>query len=535
MPIDTTPVASSANALSETGEVSGLFLLGLIESFCHVDVFPEGEVWLPSGQIDPDKWYPHGLLITILNRVEQLVPSSQNIFFRAGVNFLRSWYEQGAGKTMIHSTMDWLYANKESGGYNTVVRGGTPDEIGWCLLQTIDEAAGIAIYENVMPLHPDFIRGVFFGGCVLFDDVEFVDVESTSEPYAPNPAFRNTIITVRFRLKPEQSSQDLEARLDGLQLGERLALTAAETESLVWRYKGLKIRNLKDADYFNDISDILTKTISERKQAERELAAYRNHLETLVKIRTAELATAMEAAQTANVAKSAFLANMSHEMRTPLHQISGLAKLVRSDPMTPKQTERMDKLDLALRHMTSVVGAILDLTKLEADKLQVEEGPVSIDDLLRDVETSLYTKVDAKGLQFKTEAVKLSTGLLGDPEKIRSALLNFAENAIRFTEAGHVAIRVRLQEEDTASALLRFEVEDTGIGIAPEVLPRLFNVFEQADNSMTRKYGGAGIGLFFTKKLAQLMSGDTGCESTLGKGSTFWFTVRLKKQLTAAS
>lgn len=528
------PSPANLAPLSAQGEVAGSFLLGLVESFCHLDLLPE-ESGLSVSEIDPERWYPHALLINILQRLEQAVPSSRHIFFRAGVHFLRIWYERGPGRTMISSTLDWLYANKDSGGYNSVVRGGSPNEIGWCLLQSMDEEAGVAVYENVMPLHPDYVKGVFYGGCMIFDDVEFVDVEATSEPYAPNPALRRTMLTVRFRLKPKTGCQDLEARLDALRPGDGLPLTAEEVESLVWRYKGLKIRNQLDTDYHSNINAILANTIRERREAELALSAYRDHLEALVKARTAELASAKEAAEAANVAKSAFLANMSHEMRTPLHQIGGLATMVRRDPLTPRQMDRLDRLDFAVRHMTGLVETILELTRLEAGKLELEEKPVAIDTLLRDVVASLHLKAEAKGLRIATEAADLPAGLLGDPKPLQTALLHIASNAVRFTEAGGVTIRVTRTEEDASGATLRFEVEDTGIGIAPEVLPRLFSIFEQADNSATRKYGGTGVGLFVTRKIARLMGGDAGCRSTPGEGSTFWFTARLKKRATSAS
>jgi len=180
--------------------------------------------------------------------------------------------------------------------------------------------------------------------------------------------------------------------------------------------------------------------------------------------------------------------------------------------------------------MSGLVESILDLTRIEADTLIPAEKPISINELVGDVVALLKGKAEAKGLQLTAETDGLPTELLGDPRHLRTALLHYAENAIRFTEAGSVTIRVKVVSQDTTGALLHFEVEDTGIGIAPEGLPRLFTLFEQADNSSTRKYGGAGLGLFITRKIAQRMGGDAGGQSTLGQGSTFWFTASLKKQ-----
>lgn len=261
----------------------------------------------------------------------------------------------------------------------------------------------------------------------------------------------------------------------------------------------------------------------------RDLEGHRANLENEVAKRTSELKQAKEAAEVANVAKSAFLNNMSHEMRTPLHQIGGLAQLLRVDPMTPRQADRMGKLDDAVRRMSGLVETILELTRIEANRVVLEDGPVVLDELLSSVTAALHDKAEAKGLVIKTEAEHVPDGLHGDPNHIKAALLHYTDNAVRFTETGSVTIRVKPVTEDGMGVLLRFEVEDTGIGIEPDVLPRLFNIFEQADNSSTRKYGGAGIGLAMTKKLAQLMGGDAGCESQFGQGSTFWFSVRLKK------
>lgn len=286
---------------------------------------------------------------------------------------------------------------------------------------------------------------------------------------------------------------------------------------------------VESSDEIGEIASKFNELLDSKERLLKEIETHRDELETRVAERTQELEIAKSKVEAANVAKSAFLANMSHEMRTPLHQITGLAQLVRRDPLTPKQADRMDKLDYAARNMTGLVETILELTKIEANKVEFEGKLIAIDNVVSDVVASLRNKVTAKGLQVKTEAENLPTNLIGDSNHIRVALLHYVDNAVRFTESGSVAIRVKLVEEDATSTLLRFEVEDSGIGIAPGVLPRLFNIFEQADNSSTRKYGGTGVGLAMTKKIAQLMGGDAGCESKYGAGSTFWFTVRLQK------
>jgi len=232
--------------------------------------------------------------------------------------------------------------------------------------------------------------------------------------------------------------------------------------------------------------------------------------------------------------KSSFLANMSHEIRTPMNGVIGMAHLIRRGGLSPKQAQQMDKLEVASGHLLGIINAILELSKIEAGKFTLEETEISIERLLGNIVSMLQDRAQGKQLQLTTRIGALPPHLLGDPTRLQQALLNYASNAVKFTERGHVVLRVTCLEEDDESALLRFEVEDTGIGIAPEVMPRLFTAFEQADNSTTRKYGGTGLGLAITRVFAQLMGGNAGAESTPGVGSTFWFTVRLKKGVPGA-
>ncbi len=278
----------------------------------------------------------------------------------------------------------------------------------------------------------------------------------------------------------------------------------------------------------------ISEDITEARHNLAELERYKSHLEQLVGERTAELSRAKMAAESASVAKSAFLANMSHEIRTPLNAITGMAHLIRRGGLTPKQDEQIGKLEVAAEHLLSILNAILELSKIEAGKFSLEMVPVRVEGILGNVISLLHEQAAAKRLQLRMETGHFPAGLLGDPTRLQQALLNYASNAVKFTDAGSVVLRATLLGEDADSARLRFEVADTGVGIAPEIMTKLFSAFEQADNSTTRKYGGTGLGLAITKKLAQLMGGDVGAESTLGVGSTFWFTVRLKKGAASA-
>jgi PAS domain S-box-containing protein len=271
--------------------------------------------------------------------------------------------------------------------------------------------------------------------------------------------------------------------------------------------------------------------ISQRKQVEEELEHYRQHLEELVAQRTEELATARDVAEAANLAKSAFLANMSHEIRTPMNAILGMAHLLRRSGITPTQAERLDRIDTAAEHLLSLINDILDLSKIEAGKFLLEEAPLNIKQLLANILSILGERAQDKNITLRSEAELFPDILHGDATRLQQALLNYATNALKFTEHGVVTLRALRQEESADDVLVRFEVTDTGIGIPLDTQSRLFSTFEQADNSTTRKYGGTGLGLAITRRLAELMGGEVGLDSSPGHGSTFWFTARLKKNV----
>jgi signal transduction histidine kinase/CheY-like chemotaxis protein len=241
------------------------------------------------------------------------------------------------------------------------------------------------------------------------------------------------------------------------------------------------------------------------------------------------LVAARISAEQASQAKSTFLANMSHEIRTPLNAITGLGHLITRAGLSPQQADQMVKLEAAGEHLLGILNAILELSKIEAGKFALEEIPLRVEGVVGNVISIMHERATGKNLALRTEIAPMPNGLLGDPIRIQQALINYTGNAVKFTETGSITLRVKLIEDTREDALIRFEVQDTGIGIAPEALARVFGAFEQVDNSTTRKYGGTGLGLAITQKIAQVMGGDAGVESTPGVGSTFWFTARLRK------
>ena len=267
--------------------------------------------------------------------------------------------------------------------------------------------------------------------------------------------------------------------------------------------------------------------ITEKKRLGEELDNYRYRLEDLVSKRTRQLAEARLKAEAANHAKSSFLANMSHEIRTPMNAIVGLTHLLRNSEPTPKQLDRLVKIDTAAAHLLNLVNSILDFSKIEANKMSLEEADFSLIALFDSVRSMISDPAREKQLPVVVELTTAPPWLHGDQNRLRQALLNYASNAVKFTEHGQITLRAIPVDDDGGTLLVRFEVEDTGIGIAAENLPRLFQAFEQADTSTTRKYGGTGLGLAITRRLAQLMGGDAGVRSERQRGSTFWFTARL--------
>ncbi|HOI52860.1 MAG TPA: ATP-binding protein, partial [Azonexus sp.] len=241
--------------------------------------------------------------------------------------------------------------------------------------------------------------------------------------------------------------------------------------------------------------------------------------------------TAKEAAEAANRAKTSFLANMSHELRTPMNGILGMIALAQKQVGDPRPHEQLDKARRSAERLLAILNDILDLSRIEADRLHLEQAPFRLSSVFDNIDILFAQRAAEKGLRLRCEMppALAKVSLLGDALRLGQILINLVGNAIKFSAQGDVVLRVSRRDAGDGPAELRFEVEDSGIGISDADQQRIFAAFEQADGSMTRKYGGSGLGLAICRQLAQLMGGDIGVVSTPGQGSVFWFVVRLSE------
>ena len=269
----------------------------------------------------------------------------------------------------------------------------------------------------------------------------------------------------------------------------------------------------------------------EREQLRMEVEVRRDQLELLVQARTEGLSIALEATEAASQAKSVFLRNMSHELRTPMTAILGMAELAERRATDPKQMAQLGKLKGAATQLLALITDIVDTAALQANRITLASGNFQLSKVLAKMNHLFGLEAQRVGitLSIRAEPSLMDLPMLGDVMRLEQVLQSLIGNAIKFTPHGSVSASALQLEEDSLSTVIRFEVRDTGIGIAQADQLRIFNLFEQADGSSTRRYGGTGLGLALCRQIIALMGGAIGVESEPGAGSLFWFTVRLRK------
>lgn len=368
------------------------------------------------------------------------------------------------------------------------------------------------------------VRGHHESHVDFIDEVLRLKAEEATKPFETVIENIVNFLTRWLALHILEADRRMALVVQGVQRGLTLEQARTEADGIMSGSMRILVETvLAMYDKLANRTMEMTREINRRRQAEAELQKAHEALKR-----------AKENAESVSEAKSSFLASMSHEIRTPLAAILGMSHLMQQEDLPTAQRERLDVIENAGRHLLSIINGILDLSKIEAGKFTLDEAPLDLRAVVDEAMAMLAHQAEAKGLSLRAEVDLPPGALLGDATRLRQALVNYLINALKFTARGSITVRCSANASAAGAVDVRFVVEDTGPGIAPAELKRLFKPFTQGESSSTGEHAGTGLGLAITSRLAELMGGQAGAESEPGRGSRFWFTTRLRKAQTDA-
>lgn len=476
-------------------------------------------------QTDPKRLWVRYLfavsLIVILISSEQIIAlttAQENPGLASAINV-------GGRQRMLSQRILYLASQAHSDKTNTSVRGALLSDV--ILFEESHRKLSVGVKENFNFENPEALNRLYF------------DAEANGGPSLDQIVNRFVSDTLTIIEKTDESSDQAWARLQ--EVGPKILLSKLdeavrliEQESRASADFNLLVRN---TSYILALTVLLLELLLIFWPAHRTILSSLNNLEETQR-KTEELLAETEAARTdaaiASQAKSDFLATMSHEVRTPINGVLGIANVLLTEDIPPKTREKIRLIQESGDHLMQILNDILDLSKIEANKLEIEQTSFSLKRSLEFARAIWESRFQASGLTFSMEyALEGVDMIVCDKTRLRQVLFNLLSNAGKFTKTGEISLRASI-ERDHVPPMLRFEVTDTGIGMDPNQIDKLFKPFEQADNSSTRGYGGTGLGLAICHRLVGMLGGEIGATSTLGEGSTFWFTVALSESDEAA-
>jgi PAS domain S-box-containing protein len=376
----------------------------------------------------------------------------------------------------------------------------------------------------------DAVVTIDAGGAIVAWNIQAEVIFGWSEQEVVGELLESIIIPARYRDRHRQDLARFRESRETSLLNRRVELTAMRKDGtefpVEWSMTAISV----DGGY---VLSSFIRDITERKQAEEAQSKYRAQLELEAVMRTETLKALEEAknhAESASRAKSEFLAHISHEIRTPMNGILGMTELLRQTSLSTKQGHFVDTVYRSGAALLKLLNDVLDLSKAEAGKVELERIRLDLDKTVKEVVDLFVDQAESKGVELNCVLDEsIPSVLQGDPVRLQQVLMNLVSNALKFTERGSVTLRVAVEEESAAHAIVRFEVQDTGIGVPPAAHAKIFDPFSQADGSTARKFGGTGLGLSIVKQLILLMEGTVGVKSEAGQGATFWCTARFEK------